>query len=211
MSITTITQFAEHIGVHKATISRRLKHPDCPISATGPWDQEDVDDFREWMSEPGDGDGDRLKRAQSVKAQALAAKYLLEMTASLGKLGGDLFREFTRALEQATRTHFRKTQHHLADTFRTSGGMGGVDAEQAGEDFARWYMAGFADEVVRVFGFHHQTDETLAPVVKQMRRALGELKALGDLPRATTDEIEEQLDATTTSDAMAEAFKEDKA
>lgn len=48
MQITTQTQLAETIGVSRQAVAKLLKHHDCPIGSTGPWQAADVRKFIEW-------------------------------------------------------------------------------------------------------------------------------------------------------------------
>ena len=189
------SDLADALNVNQSTISRRLADPDCPISASGPWDQSDLDDLRDWLQDDGDDDVSReLKRSQALKAQTLSARYALQMMTEVGQVGSELFTEFHRALEQATLCHFRNTQHRLGDVFREQGGMDAIEADRFAEQFARQYVEGFADEMARIFRFHNKLKDSLKPVIVHAERVARELRQMGDLNKAMLDRLDDEID-----------------
>ena len=196
----TQADLADAMGVNQSTISRRLADPDCPISASGPWDGDDIDAMRDWLDDDGGDVSDSLKRAQALKAETLAAKYTLAMLTEMGTVGGELFSEFARALEQATMMHWRNTQYKLGDVFRERGGMDAVEADKFAETFAREYVAEFADRVAEVFTFHNRLNDSLRPIIKHAEKVARDLRDMGDLDGVMLDRIDEQL--AQTKDAI---------
>ena len=198
---TTQAELGDAVGLSQSQISRRLRESECPVAVDGPWDADDVTTLRDWLD--GDGDtsgGDNLKRANALKAQVLAAKYTLQMLTECGTVGGELFSEFARALEQATMMHWRNTQYKLGDVFRENGGMEAVAADKFAEQFAREYVAEFADRVAEVFTFHNRLNDSLRPIIKHADKVARDLRELGDLDGVMLDRIDEQL--AQTKDAI---------
>jgi hypothetical protein len=191
----TQSDLADAMGVNQSTISRRLADPDCPISASGPWDADDIDAMRDWLQ---DDDGDdvsrELKRSQALKAQTLSARYALQMMTEVGQVGSELFAEFHRALEQATLCHWRNTQHRLGDVFREQGGLPAIEADRFAEQFARQYCEGFADELARIFRFHNKLKDSLRPVIVHAEKVAHQLRQMGDLNKAILDQLDDEID-----------------
>ena len=190
----TQADLADAIGVNQSTISRRLADPDCPISASGPWDADDIDAMRDWLDDDGGDVSDSLKKAQALKAETLSMRYCLQMMAEVGQVGSELFAEFHRALEQATLCHFRNTQHRLGDVFREQGGMDAIEADRFAEQFARQYVEGFADEMARIFRFHNKLKDSLRPVIVHAEKVARELRQMGDLNKAILDQLDDEID-----------------
>lgn len=190
----TQADLADAIGVNQSTISRRLADPDCPISASGPWDADDIDAMRDWLDDDGGDVSDSLKKAQALKAETLSMRYCLQMLTEVGQVGSELFAEFHRALEQATLCHFRNTQHRLGDVFREQGGMDAIEADRFAEQFARQYVEGFADEMARIFRFHNKLKDSLRPVIVHAEKVARELRQMGDLNKAILDQLDDEID-----------------
>lgn len=190
----TQRDLADAAGVTQATISRRLRERDCPISPAGPWDSDDAAAMREWLEGDDADAADRLKRAQAIKAEALAAKYTLAMLVEVGGLGGELFQEFNKALRIAALTHFRETGNRVAAVFRDTGGLEPRTANLLAESFTREYAIGFAEEVARHFKFSNKLNETLRPIITSAEKVVSELRKMGDLNGAAVDQLEAEAD-----------------
>lgn len=194
---TTQAELGDAVGLSQSQISRRLRESDCPVAVDGPWDADDVTTLRDWLASDGDGGTtDNLKRANALKAQTLAAKYTLAMLTEMGTVGGELFSEFARALEQATMMHWRNTQYKLGDVCRERGGMDAVEADKFAETFAREYVAEFADRVAEVFTFHNRLNDSLRPIIKHAEKVARDLREMGDLNGVMLDRIDDELDKT---------------
>jgi hypothetical protein len=199
----THAQLAEAVGVDRSTITRRLRADDCPIARIGPWDDDDTEAFGEWIgsdSAGGDG-GDDLKRAQSVKAKVLAAKYLLEMAISLGKVGAMHAELMLKALPSTTTVHWQATRFKLGDFLRERGGVEAHQADAEAERFARWFYDEWARTFERAINFHAQGNDESAAVARRIRKLVGELEIMPDMDSAMIAEIRAALDQVDANEA----------
>lgn len=194
--ITTHAELARAVGVERSTITKRLKREDSPVSAAGPWDADDVASLVDWIHDPeGSEGGDDLKRAQALKARVLAAKYLQQMAAELGRLGNAESELLFRAMPSATTVHWQTTRHGLGDLLNEIGNLGPVESDQRAEVFARGFYDSWAKELTHSIEFHAADRDDLAPIVRRIRRLASELRVMPDIDPELITEIETPLNA----------------
>ncbi len=190
---TKQASLGEAVGLSQSQISRRLRESDCPITADGPWDADDVRELKDWLEGNDPDAGDRLKRAQAVKAEALAARYGIDMMAEVGTLGNDLFAELGRALRVAMVCHYQKFSWTIEDALVEAGAKPTV-GRQLAEMYAREFVLGYSSEVARVFKFGNKLNETLRPTIAAAEKMARDLRSMGDLGDATLDRLDEAID-----------------
>lgn len=193
--VTTHAALAEAVGVERSTITKRLKRDDCPVSAAGPWDADDVAAIVDWVHAADDPHGgDDLKRAQALKARVLAARYLQQMSADLGRLGNAEGTLVMSALSATTTLHWQHCRHGLGDLLREVGGLEPVEADRQAEDFARGFYDAwnriFLDQIAR----HAVERDDLTPIVRRIRGLAAELEVMPDIEPEMIREITRPLD-----------------
>jgi hypothetical protein len=201
--VTTHAALAAAVGCERSTITKRLKHADCPVTSTGPWDADDVATLAEWMT-PDDtaGESDELKQAQAIKAKTLACKYLLEMaTMTAGSRTAELD-AIMKALSTTSTLHYRDTRWKLAD-FLVAHGIAPEKADPAADDFARTFYNAFVGTFNSIFEMHAAAmEDSGRGMIRRLRQLTREIEILPDVDPAIIADIDAKL-----SEAEGEVVK----
>jgi len=194
----TKTKLAEAVGVDKSQITRRLRHPGCPIGSSPPWDQQDVDDLKDWIAEGDKGTNDELRKAQAIKARVTALRQSLEMAVMLGRIGRTHAESLLYALRNTTVVHFQQNHFGLSKMIaRYSANGRPIDEEEADKLTMNWmrqFYYSWLTTFVRFVDASGDAEDHSSPLLKRLRQIAAEIELMPDLQPAEIQALKELHD-----------------
>lgn len=124
---TSQTELARSLGVSQASVSRRLKHSDCPVHRIPPWTRADADALMKWTMKDSESSREVARAIQQAKLDFLTKKaQLLDLQLAQSK-GTLIDRQEQDDRESRRIIHLRDTLLGLGDEVAPH--LAGRDAE----------------------------------------------------------------------------------